>query len=432
MRFFVPTMFRSALSFLSLVAAASAQSTSLQPAASGPVSIEQGGFKVYWEARLPIGAGESLKDGYLVDEVLYVSTDGGAVFSLQAETGLLRWGQILTDAAFTVFAPSHVQTADGRGPVVIPTTNQVYVKDRYTGNDLVRFRADFPIGSAAVGFDGVLLMGSLNGRLYSLGWDAARKADPVKRWDVDTGGPIVAAPILYGQRNLLIASQSGSVFSCQADNKQLTWKYKVGGAILGNPAMDAGGVYVPSLDRSLYKINANTGSLLWQARFPDPLRFGPAVTDQTVYQFTPSRGITALDAMTGKEKWQRQEARQFAAHGAGEDVLFVQPDRLLVVDHESGKVLATVSVPPSRGAIVNTVNDAVYLLAQSGKVLCLRRDKVPYLRRQQVEMAQDTLNSAPPAPGRSSEFVPPPTPPPPPREDPFRSRHDVPPPSRNP
>ena len=414
---------KTTMTLLILGAASNAQTTALRTVTVGPLSIEEAGFTVFWEARLPVGAAEVLENGYLRDDALYVTTDGGTVFALHAETGLLRWGEILTEPAFTIFAPSHVHTADGRGPVVIPTTNQVYVKDRYSGKDLIRFKSDFPVGTPAVGFDDVLLMGSLNGRFYSLGWDPARLVEPIKRWDVSTGGPMSAAPVLYPPKSLLIASQSGSIFSCQAHNKVLNWEYKVGGPIIGDPAVDAGGAYVPSMDRSMYKLHAQNGALLWRTRFPDPLKTGPAVAGQTVYQFTPSQGVTALDSITGAEKWQQREATQFVAHGATGDILFAPSGRLLVVDHENGKVLSIVAVPSASRAVVNTVDDTIYLLGQAGRVLCLRRDKVPYLRRQQVLMTQETMNSPPPV-VRSTTTLTAPRPPAPPRDDPFRSRRD--------
>lgn len=399
-----------------------AQSPARTPAT--PLGIEQGGFKVFWEARLPLGSGETIERGYFRDDAVYVTTTGGIVFALHADTGLLRWGEILTEPSYTIFAPSHVRTADNRGPVIIPTTNQVYVKDRYSGKDLIRFKPEFPIGSGAVGFDGVLLVGSTNGRFYSLGWDALRPAEPIKRWDVETGGPISANPMLYPPKSLLIASQSGNVYSCMADNKVLGWRFKVGGPIFGDPFVDESGAYIPSMDRSLYKLHPTNGNALWRVRFPDPLRTGPVVAAQTVFQFSPSQGITALDSVTGSEKWSHRNATQFVAHGTTGDVLLSGSDRLLVVDNESGNVTSTISIPPVIAAVENAVNDSVYLLGAAGRVQCLRPDKVPYLRKQQVEMAQETLNS-PPAIGRTTEQPPPPRPVPP-REDPFRSRHDQP------
>lgn len=411
-----------ALNALIIGSVCHAQASGTRTSRSGPISIEEAGLKVFWEARLPLAPGESLKTGYLRDDSLYVSTDGGTFFSLHSETGLLRWGEILTDAAYTIFAPSHIQGDKDRGPVVIPTTSNMFVKDRYSGKDVVQFRTSFPTGSAAVGFKNVLIVGSTNHRVYSLAWDPARYAEPIKQWDVTTGGPVSASPVLYGNGNLLIASQSGAVFSCQATNKVLTWEYKVGGAVVGDPFVDASGAYISSIDRSLYKFHPMSGRLLWRTRFPDPLDKGPVVAAQAVFQYTPSQGITALDAMTGAEKWQIAEATQFVAHGTNGDVLFADSDRLLIVDHETGKVVSTVQIPPSISGVVNTIDDSIYLLGGGGRVHCLRLDKVPYLRRQQVLMTQETLNAAP---STRPALEPAPAPKPaPPREDPFRSRRD--------
>lgn len=408
------------LAALSLISPAVRAQSAARPA----VSMAEGGFKTFWEARLPLAPGETVKQGYLRDDAVYVSTSGGTLFALHAETGLLRWGEILTEAAYTIFPPSHIYAADGRGPVVIPTTNQVYVKDRYSGKDMVRFRADFPIGSGAVGFPGALLMGSSNGRIYSLAWDPLRPAEPVKRWEVDTGGPISATPVLYSPKSLLIASQSGDVFSCMADNKVLIWQFKAGGPILGNPVVDEHGAYIPSMDRSLYKLQAHQGGILWRARFPDPLRTGPVVVDENVYQFTPSQGITALDADSGTEKWSHRGATQFLAQSKSGVVLLAGADRMVMVDPKSGSVKSTIMIPSVVGGLENAVSDSVFLLGATGRVTCLRPDKVPYLREQQVEMAKETLNNPPPVGGTAE---PPPRPrPTPPREDPFRSRHDRP------
>lgn len=390
---------------------------------AGPVGIEEAGLKIFWEARLPVASGESLQSAYFRDDALYVSTNTGTLFALHAETGLLRWGEILTDEAYTIFAPSHMQSDDGRGPVVVPTTTQVYVKDRYSGKDVMRFRPNFAIGSPAVGLDRILLIGSTNQRVYALDLDPARSPEPIKRWEVATGGPVIAAPVLYQSGNLLIASQSGNVFSCQADNKVLNWEYTVGGPVTADPFVDSGGAYVASLDRSLYKFHPMTGRILWRTRFPDPLRTGPVVAAQTVFQYAPSQGITALDAISGAEKWQQRDATQFVTHGAKGDVLFVSPDRLLIVDNNTGAIQSTVTIPASISAVSNAADDSIYLLGGGGRVLCLRLDKVPYLRRQQVLMTQETLNSPPPT-GQIAEPAPAPKPVPR-REDPYRSRRDV-------
>jgi hypothetical protein len=270
-------------------------------------------------------------------------------------------------------------------------------------------------------------MGSMNGHFYSFVVDPQRFADPVMRWEVTAGGPIQASPILYGNRNLLIASRSGAIVSCFAPNKALNWQYRAGGAVLADPVVDASGIYIPCMDRSLYKLNADNGALIWRVLFSSPLSTGPTVAAQTIYQFCTNRGVTALDAITGELKWRNADAASFVSHSASGDILFGSPGRLFIVDHEKGERMAEVEVPRVRYAVANPTSDAAYLLGDEGRVLCIRLDKVPYLRRQQIIMAQQQLNLPPvdESPGgpnaapttRKTDRT---------SEDPFRSRRDKP------
>ncbi len=370
-----------------------------KPAADAPLlsedQLQQAGFRKFWEANLPLIKGDALEEGYLVDEALYVTTVEGSVYALKADVGLLRWGAGTTKRDYKIFPPTHVQTADGAGPVVIPTTTEIFVFDRFLGEVIQRFTPEFATGSAAVAYDHRMFIGSAGDRFYSLIFNHPRLDKPFKRWEVQVGGPVTAAPVLYGRGNLLFASQTGTVYSCRAADKALNWSYRTGGPIFGDPAVDAGGVYVASSDRSLYKLHSGIGRVMWRARFPRPLLDGPVVVAETVYQHCPDHGLTALDAATGAEKWRHAEGRLLAAHSAAGDVVFTTDRRIDVVDHETGEVFAVIDAQNVITPVVNTLDDAVFLLGTNGRVVCLRLDEVPYLRRQQVNAARRRLNLPP-------------------------------------
>ncbi len=357
--------------------------------------LQAAGFELFWEAKLPLESGDIVENAYLVDEALYVTTDLGDVFALKADVGLLRWGFNLTEPDYRIFKPTHVVVQGNTGPVIFPTVTDVAVFDRFSGEQIQRFRPEFPSGSAAVAYNNTLLIGSSNGRVYSMVFNHPTVAQPFKRWDVMAGGPVTAAPLLYDRGWLLFASQSGRVFSCVAANKKLNWSYKTGGPVLADPAVDPTGIYVASTDRSLYKLNRNTGTPIWRSCFPDALRESPVVLGDTVYQYCDDNGLTAVNAADGTERWRSEKAVTIAAHTAGGDVLFTRDHRLEIVDPTTGEVGASISAPQVKMAIPNLTGDAVYLFGADGRVLCLRLDDVPYLRRQQVSAACDQLNRPP-------------------------------------
>jgi outer membrane protein assembly factor BamB len=224
---------------------------------------------------------------------------------------------------------------------------------------------------------------------------------------------------------LLFASQSGTVFSCLAGDKTYRWSFKAGGAIEGDPTVDDTSVYIASNDRSLYKLNKDSGHRVWRARFPSPLKVGPVVAGGLVYQYCQGNGIAALDAGTGNEKWRLPTARTLAAHSAAGDVILTEDSRLMVVEHDTGKEFGAIEAPGVAQAISNTRDGAVYLWGAKGRVMCVRLDDVPYLRRQQVMSAQQDLNQSPDRKRKVEPLPALPKPEPDPLEnDPLRSEKD--------
>lgn len=389
-------------------------------------AARRAGLTQYWEARLPIGRADSIRRTYLVDDALYVTTVGGSMFALTADAGLIRWGIALTEPDYTIYRPAHVLTC-GAEYVIIPTTPQVLILDRYSGEIVRTFTTDFAAGSPAVGVGNWLFMGSADGHFYSVAWYLRDSMPDSIRWKVRVGAPVTAAPVLYGEDKLLFASQSGTVFSCRAADKTFNWAFCIGGAILGDLAIDDSGVYVASSDRSLYKLDAENGSQIWRFRTASPLRDGPAVTSHTVYQHCPDHGLVAVDAYTGREKWRVDKGRAFVAHTQGRTAVLTDDRYLQLVDQETGKVQHAIDAGEFTSAVTNVHDDAIYLLHRNGRVLCLRPSGVPYLRPAQVTAARDRLTVSPSAAANSIE--------PltaeshlrvdPLENDPLRSRHDL-------
>lgn len=357
--------------------------------------LQEAGMFRYWQADLPLAPGDRILEGHLVDEALYVITEGGSLFALTSDTGLIRWAAKLTVAEYKIYRPTHVRTADGAGPVVIPTTSGVFIYDRFTGDLRQRFTPGFAAGSAAVAYDDNLFLGSADGRFYSLKLNDPRAREPFKRWTVQAGGPVTAAPLLYDSDMLLFASQNGTVYSCRGANKVLNWVFRTGGPVVGDPAIDGSGAYVASMNRSLYKLNLVSGKAIWRVRLPRPLLEGPIVTAHTVYQYCIGHGLSAIDAHTGREKWREPDGRAFVAHSRSGDVVFTRGRRLVMLDHDTGAPRFTIEAAGVSETVSNTLDDALYLLGSDGRVLCVRPDSVPYLRRQRVIAARARLNQPP-------------------------------------
>ncbi len=389
--------------------------------------LRRAGLTVYWEANLPLAPRDRVRDTVLVEDTLYVMTGGGTVFALHADAGLIRWGAKLSDPDYMIYRPGHIRAGDDVALAVIPTTNRLYIMDRHSGEIIHSFVPSIAPGSAAVGLGQTIFMGSADGSFYALLWGSTCMTRPLKQWQVVTNGPVTASPSLYDEESLIFASHGGTVYSCRAWDKTYKWSFNTGGAVLGDPAVDAGSVYVANLERSVFKLDADTGELVWRRRLPCPIEEGPIVTSGTVYQHCPGYGLVAIDATLGTEKWRHAGGRTLAAHMGQRDVVFTDQRRLDILDHDTGRSLATVDTYDAELAVANGLSDAVYLLERSGRVLCLRPEGVPYLRPVAVNIIRAGLSAPPPkgpvtAPGQNES----------PEEsanplanDPLRSRRDV-------
>ena len=340
-------------------------------------TLQDAGLARYWTAEVPIPSDDSLAKVYLVDDTLYLYTLDGIVFAVQSDTGLIRWGKKLSARNFSILKPGHITATPGYSLAAFVTPNRTHILDRFSGETIAGFGSDFAVGSAPVGTGDTLFMGSADGNIYAVVWNTAGSCETIKWWTVRAGGPVTAAPILYGGDRLIVASQGGQVYSFFARDKALIWSQKTGGAVLGDPVLDANDVIVASTDRSVYKFDGDDGNLLWRHWADSPLAHGPAVVDHTVYQYSSGQGLLALDADTGREKWRAPDAESFVAQVESRVAVWNGRDAIMLLDRDTGKALAKVPVVAGSRVVTNVRHDAIYVVGSRGRVVCVRPRGVP-------------------------------------------------------
>ncbi|RMF79905.1 MAG: hypothetical protein D6744_08715, partial [Planctomycetota bacterium] len=125
---------------LCVPAAARGQADFVDPAALHEIDLVK-----YWQLRLPLAAGETVTDAYLVDDQLYFGTSGGFVFAVDAATGALRWSNEFTRGGYRLRRPAHWGIA-----TAIVTPAEVTLFDRHYGTPIRKMDLRFPAGTAGV------------------------------------------------------------------------------------------------------------------------------------------------------------------------------------------------------------------------------------------------------------------------------------------
>lgn len=113
-----------------------------------------------------------------------------------------------------------------------------------------RFATESKIGSSPAVVDGVVYVGSLDGRLYAI--DAASGAE---RWRVATKDGIYSSPAVVDGM-VYVGSFDGNLYAVDAASGEERWRFATGDVITSSPAVAGGVVYVGSNDGNLYAVGA--------------------------------------------------------------------------------------------------------------------------------------------------------------------------------
>ncbi|MBA3434156.1 MAG: PQQ-like beta-propeller repeat protein, partial [Actinobacteria bacterium] len=139
------------------------------------------------------------------DGDLYVNTFEGATYSIEAETGKVRWRRRVGGTL-----PSS-PAIDGPRVIVSSQNGTVTALDRQRGRMLWQVRSSGKVESSPVVVDGLVYFGSHDGRLFAVRSDTGRV-----RWAYRTGGRINASPSVFGGR-VCAGTYAGSIVCLDKD-----------------------------------------------------------------------------------------------------------------------------------------------------------------------------------------------------------------------
>ncbi|MEU5599483.1 PQQ-binding-like beta-propeller repeat protein [Streptomyces sp. NPDC020298] len=194
-----------------------------------------------------------LSSPVVADGTVYIGSDRGRVYALDAATGTARW----------------THTTRGRINSCSPP--------------------------AAVG--GTVYLGSDHGLVYAL-----NAATGTEQWTYTTRDDRFSSPTVVGG-TVYIGSDERKVYALDAATGTEQWIQTIRGSVRSSPAVADGTVFISSSDGRVYALDAITGTERWTHRADAYETSSPAVADGTVYLSSGDGLFYALDASTGSERW---------------------------------------------------------------------------------------------------------------------------------
>jgi len=227
----------------------------------------------------------------VVDGRVFVGSNGGEVYCLDADTGDKIWDY--PAGSGVVSSPA---ISDGR--VYVGCDNgKVYCLNADTGNKIWDYpTGDHVISSPAV-FDGKILVGSYDNNMYCL--DANNGS---KIWDYLTGDYILSSPAV-AEGKVYFGSYDHYMYCLNIDNGSEIWRHNLGNWIRSSPAFFNGNIYVASFNRNLYCLNGENGSTIWASSIGGATDCSPAIAYGKVYICSDDDHLYCFDAYSGGEIW---------------------------------------------------------------------------------------------------------------------------------
>lgn len=231
------------------------------------------------------------------DGQLVVGGYNNRVYSLDAETGQLKW---TFDQAGNRFYASGLALGSR---VFLPNTDHnLYALDS-SGALVWKFPTGSTLWSAPVSDGKLVFQAGMDHFLYALDPETGAVV-----WQTeDLGGSISGTPIISTDGILYFGTYVNEMLAVEATSGDILWRTPVSGWIYASPLLYDGRLYIGDLKGVFYSIDAATGSLIWQAEphaEKDPEISGQAaVVGDTVFFGVKAGVLYALDIENGVTRW---------------------------------------------------------------------------------------------------------------------------------
>ena len=117
-------------------------------------------------------------------------------------------------------------------------------------------------------------------------------------YDYLQSSPVVSDGIVY------VGSLDGKLYALSADTGQVKWTFATAGKIRATPAVDQGTVFIGSWDNLFYAVDAGSGKIRWASPVGGQVQSTAVVADNLAYCASRKASVVALDVKTGELKWE--------------------------------------------------------------------------------------------------------------------------------
>ncbi len=237
----------------------------------------------------------------LVDDTVFVGTEIGALYALDAATGQEQWRYQTGHSAFSLNM-TPIATApctDGEAVYFGNALGYLYAVDLVSRQELWKFKTRGPVQSSPAFDLDTVYFGSGDGNVYALSL-----LDGKTKWVHSAKGPVYATPVVSGDL-VLYRNEDGMLIALDAGSGERQWTFPAPTLpnVRSSPAVVNDTVFVGDREGRFSALDLNSGAVKWQWFATKATTGTPAVADGIVYFSSGDGTVYALDADRGVERW---------------------------------------------------------------------------------------------------------------------------------
>ena len=331
------------------------------------------GIAQVWQATLPVGGSENVRNLVLDRGWIFIQTDGGRVFALDAETGGIYWSQ--------VFGRPNYQTgtlAASKDRVALVNGSRLFVVNRADGKEIWS-RPEPRASFVQPGLSDTHIYYPTGGGLVARLKINKKKKEFDYPFTYSSLGSLVGGPIT-AEGNIIWATERGEIKFSPMEAGGKTGRFQTSGKMAAPLGFGRESIVAANLEGYVYCLAAYNGEQLWRASVGGGVFQAPIIVGDDVFVVTENRSLYALNFKNGGERWSVEGVEQFVA--ASDRRVFARSllDELLIFDRTTGRLLASMPANRIGHMASNSMNDRLIFWSADGLVQVYRDAQQKSLR----------------------------------------------------
>lgn len=326
--------------------------------------LDHAGLKTAWEQRLPLKKGEKFTFVTLLGERLYLRSDQNYLWSLNRATGDVVFSRSIAPPGIPILGLVAYENS-----LISVIGNKLVELDIGSGKEQRVSDLKLSIVAPPVRNSQFFYIGAADRRLHVF-----RADDLVQAFPVTADDDSLITTVAANEGAVAFGTNAGDLVGMLPDTPKRLWQFKAPRAVVEPVIPDGTSLYFASRDTNVYRVDIKDpegATLAWKYQTEAVLDRPPRVTRDFVYQYAVGRGLTAIAKQTGKAAWVLPEGVDLLAEAGSRAYVITKFRTLTVMDNATGKKIFSANFAPVTEHAANTMDVRIYVMDETGRVLCL-------------------------------------------------------------